>query len=203
MKKQIWKNFLIILIVTSITSACSQGLATESKNGNQAVESEEGNVKKDIVNKLTLNKTSLKDKKFNKNEIKLEEGTFQPTLQLSKTDHAIAIDFTAENTSGNPITLSFTSGQEYDFLVYNGNNELVYQWSKGRMFLQVIKEVTLENGDKINYKNTWNFVDNEGNVLPDGEYRIEFTVTAQVKSAEGKTIKTNELTAATEINTKK
>ena len=92
------------------------------------------------------------------------------------------MDFTLENISEQGHTFTFSSGQEFDFWVYDKNSNLIYQWSDGRFFTMVIKEVTLDPGDQLNYSTNWDFVNQLGEQVSEDEvYTIEFSVTAQVK----------------------
>lgn len=53
------------------------------------------------------------------------------------------------------MTLSFNSSQRYDFEVTDSNGSLVWRWSEGRAFLQVLGEEILAPGETRRYDESW------------------------------------------------
>ena len=47
------------------------------------------------------------------------------------------------NTSGQPVTLVFTSSQNYDLRIWNDKGESVYAWSADKLFAQVVRREQL------------------------------------------------------------
>jgi hypothetical protein len=64
-------------------------------------------------------------------------GGLELTMTIEKTQcllgEPINITLTIKNTSNQTINFTHTA-QDFDFLVYNDTNNLIYQWSKGRVF---------------------------------------------------------------------
>lgn len=175
-KRMFYLYFTVIIV--SLLVGC--GSSNEGLNNAKADNGEEGVDLKE--ENLDLDE-KLKTKKVNLKKIETSEGeTFQNTLNVVKEENELLLDFTLENISEQGQTFTFSSGQEFDFWVYDKNNNLIYQWSDGRFFTMVIKEVTLDPGDQLHYKTNWDFVNQLGDkVSEDEEYTIEFSVTAQVK----------------------
>lgn len=180
--------FGIVLITACGTSSYDHktGLETEEKGG-------EENLKEPLEKKLNVKKPDLK-KEFKSKKLKSVFGEdeqlelFSTDLQLTKSDGILQLNFRLDNTSGEPLTFTFGSSQQYDFTIYNEQNKKVYQWSEGKAFLTVIQEVTLDPGDSLTYNPTWDFTDKTGTRLPDGKYRVEFVVTAKISDKSGNII---------------
>lgn len=67
-----------------------------------------------------------------------------------------SVTFTLQvtNTSSQPLELSYNSGQEFDFIVSRGQQE-VWRWSSDRMFTQALRSETLASGETRTYAETW------------------------------------------------
>jgi hypothetical protein len=87
------------------------------------------------------------------------------------------------NTSGQPVTLQFPSGQSYDVVVRNGNGDQVYRWSAEKGFTEAIRTETLDSGER-------NFavpVRINGPLAP-GRYSVEAWLTTAPKVYSGTTM---------------
>lgn len=71
--------------------------------------------------------------------------------------------------------LWYSSGQQFDYEIYNEQGEMVYQWSNGRMFPMMLVEASLEKDQEIQHKDTWNYTDQDGRKVPAGKYRVQFS----------------------------
>jgi len=84
----------------------------------------------------------------------------------------VKLTLTAKNTKSMPAKLMFTSGMKYDFEIRKGKaaaGEKVWQWSKGRMFPQMVQTVTVEPGKSLVFKETYTPGDKDamGKPLPE------------------------------------
>ena len=79
--------------------------------------------------------------------------------------------FTVTNTKKEPIDITFTSGQEYDYIVLDSNGLKVKQLSEDMMYTQAIKEVTLEPKETLSYSA---HVAEVADGLSPGNYTIQF-----------------------------
>jgi len=77
---------------------------------------------------------------------------------------------TLTNRASAPRTLTFPSSQTHDCFVYVADHKEVWRHSSGRMFAQVITEVTLKPGESRVFTATWNQTDAKGSPVPPGEY---------------------------------
>jgi len=49
------------------------------------------------------------------------------------------------NSTGDPVSLTFSTSQKYDLEILDDKGKLVYQWSKGKAFAQVVTTVLFQN----------------------------------------------------------
>lgn len=82
----------------------------------------------------------------------------------------IEVRLSAANISRKPATLSFSSGQRFDFSVYKlGQREPAYTWSASRMFSQIVGSLTLRPGQKQDFEAA---IGDEMGSLGPGRYRL-------------------------------
>ena len=93
----------------------------------------------------------------------------------------IKIELKLKNASKEPVTITFPTSQRFDLVVSDTEGKEVWRWSHGKVFLQVIQEVTLEPGEELEFKATWDQRDNEGRQVPSGAYVMVGELTGEPK----------------------
>mgnify|MGYP005760137825 FL=1 len=88
-------------------------------------------------------------------------------------------EFTVENQTGDDVDIVFTSGQEFDYIVYDNKGAKVKQLSDGMMYTQAIREVLLADGDSLTYEVPMEDVTDD---LPSGSYTITFIFTGDQRT---------------------
>jgi hypothetical protein len=66
----------------------------------------------------------------------------------------IKLTMTVKNPGKSPVRLMFTSGMKYDLEIRKGktrNGASMWQWSRGRMFTQMISNTTLDAGKTLTF----------------------------------------------------
>jgi hypothetical protein len=71
-----------------------------------------------------------------------------------------------------PMTLYYRTSQHYDLAAINSDDQEVWRWSRDRAFAQVTEEVSLEENESLSFVETWDQLDNDGQQIPPGNYRI-------------------------------
>jgi hypothetical protein len=71
-------------------------------------------------------------------------------LALDRTVYAVSETLTARlsirnSDPGNPGVLSFSSGQMYDLEIRDGDGNVVYLWSRGKVFPQIVSELEIQD----------------------------------------------------------
>jgi hypothetical protein len=91
----------------------------------------------------------------------------------------IGMTLTVYNNSDQSVTFQFPTSQRYDFAIRDSSGREVWRWSDGRFFLQVLGSLTLEPGDAVRFKTEHEFVDEQGEPLPEGVYTVQGALTAR------------------------
>ena len=96
------------------------------------------------------------------------------SLQVQPSADSVVFTLAVTNAAAAPVTLEFSSGQTYDFIVDDGGRE-VWRWSAGRFFTQALQSITLRAGETRTSRAAWR---------PDPSLRgLELTATGRVTSS--------------------
>jgi hypothetical protein len=76
------------------------------------------------------------------------------------------------NTSSLPVTLPFSSGQQYDLAIRDAAGRQVFLWSESKAFIQVLTQFDLNPGEKT-FVIEVSLADRTGKALPQGRYTVE------------------------------
>lgn len=104
------------------------------------------------------------------------------TVMLNEADSVEAY-MTLTNQTSEPIELTFNSGQLFDIYLYDSNDQLVSQWSNGRMFTQAFQTITLHPGQQERFGDKLELKDLSGNPLDVGTYKIKIEVKTSTKAS--------------------
>jgi hypothetical protein len=63
-------------------------------------------------------------------------------------DTTMLTRLTLRNTNVQPVTLTFTSGQNYDLRIWNDRGEVVYVWSADKLFPLIFRQEQLSQGER-------------------------------------------------------
>jgi len=98
----------------------------------------------------------------------------------------VVMKMTVANPFNELVILQFTSGQTYDFVIWDSNDQNVWQWSDGKVFTQALQQRELASGESYEVSTRWTVPEGETK-LPPGLYRIQGIINQDV-SAYGSTI---------------
>ncbi|PKM57794.1 MAG: hypothetical protein CVU98_04180 [Firmicutes bacterium HGW-Firmicutes-3] len=99
---------------------------------------------------------------------------FEATLENTSRDDGYGMQFRMTNVSNKAVLLTYSSGQKYDYKVYDPNGKMVYQWSKDKFFTMALVDQIVKSGAYITFDEVWTYVDDEGMKVPEGVYKIVF-----------------------------
>lgn len=80
--------------------------------------------------------------------------------------------FTLRNTTSDPIRLEFPTSQRYDLEIRNEAGEVVYRWSDGKAFLDVVNSEDFGPGER-NYTVLVPLSGKDGSPMQPGRYTVE------------------------------
>ena len=88
---------------------------------------------------------------------------------------------TVANPFDEPVTLRFTSGQTYDFIIRDSAGQKVWQWSDGKVFTMALQQRELAAGESYEVSARWTVPQGETE-LPPGLYYIKGSVNQDVSA---------------------
>lgn len=84
-------------------------------------------------------------------------GSLVSSLQVRTGGGEVQLTLLITNTGEQPVELSFSSGQSYDFFVHRrAGGEAIWQWSADRMFTQALRDQTLLPDSTLTFEERWN-----------------------------------------------
>ncbi|MBD7938045.1 hypothetical protein H9655_13515 [Cytobacillus sp. Sa5YUA1] len=101
------------------------------------------------------------------------------------SEEKLVLTFTVHNQTNELVKMQFNTSQKYDYEVLDEHGKVVYRYSDGKAFLQMIQTENLSLGEKKEWKATWDYqTANEGTINP-GSYKVQATFLGQVIEPEG------------------
>jgi hypothetical protein len=97
---------------------------------------------------------------------------FMPPVDPRRSVPQMTARLTLRSTHEPPIPLQFASGQSYDLVLQTEDGRVVYRWSEGKAFIQVIRLESFGPGER-NYVVVVALGDQDGKPLPQGRYMAE------------------------------
>jgi TolA-binding protein len=173
------KKIVLLLTMSFLLAACGttqDNTAPENPDNSNATNGSGSG--EDSSNQVETDKSDSKKELIDK--IKEEDKVELAGTLEYKED---AFVFIVENNQEQDAEVVFSSGQEYDYLVYDADGKMVKQLSEGMMYTQAIKEDILAPGETFTYSASYAEV---AFGLSAGEYTIEFIFADQNFQASAK-----------------
>ena len=85
----------------------------------------------------------------------------------------ITISLVATNSGDAPVSVSFSTTQQFDAVVWNDNCREVWRWSAGRMFGQIVQSMSVPAHAKVTYRIPWDLHDQAGRQVRAGAYEVQ------------------------------
>ncbi len=105
-------------------------------------------------------------------------------LSYERGDVAL-LSLTMTNTAPYALTVSFATAQQYDFAAVDAAGNTVWNWSAGRVFDPIPASRTLAPGETWVVQESWNFRDNAGAKVPDGDFTVSGVLYADYQGRDG------------------
>lgn len=107
----------------------------------------------------------------------LVESPFAGVLKTDALSEGVSLHFQVLNNLEEDAKVMYSSGQKFDYTVYDANDKVVYKWSHDKVFTMALVEAFIPADDSLIYTDVWKYEDNDGNRVKAGDYRIDFTTT--------------------------
>ncbi|HEX7064019.1 MAG TPA: BsuPI-related putative proteinase inhibitor [Bacillales bacterium] len=99
-------------------------------------------------------------------------GEIQTWVEYNQKGDTLLFTFHLKNQTENVQTFHFNTGQRFDFIIKNNQDEKVVQYSEGRMFTQAIGTEKLKQAEELTYKT-------KVTGLAPGQYTVTFWLAAK------------------------
>lgn len=76
-----------------------------------------------------------------------------PSARIA-SDGTLSMSLTLRNNTDKPVVISHTSGQKYDFKLFDAEGMSLYTWSADKMFIAVMNETKLAPGEEVVFSDT-------------------------------------------------
>ncbi|WP_188207112.1 BsuPI-related putative proteinase inhibitor [Alkalibacillus aidingensis] len=112
-------------------------------------------------------------------------------IDLENQDDHLIVKMTLEHMGDDEMTLSFSSGQQYEIVVSEQESgEEVYRYSEGKMFTQAIITEDLKPGDQLTWEEEWDYT-HEGERVESDDYDVSVEMLPQ--EVDGHTVEESSL----------
>lgn len=109
-------------------------------------------------------------------------------LELNPIEGECELVLKVTNSSSEELTLEFSSGQKYDFIVKDPKGENIWQWSEAKMFMQMVEQLNIvPDGERI-FTEKWQYTDKNGIAVQPGIYIVQGILTTSPKPIKSKWI---------------
>jgi hypothetical protein len=118
-----------------------------------------------FFNRGMANKT--REKKLDHMVLKIDLP--QETFSLGEN---VPIELFLKNEGAVAVKLSYRTAQKFEVVVQTRKGSEIWRWSADKFFAQMLEEAVLQPGEKMSFSVSWNQVDNQGERVSSGQYRI-------------------------------
>ena len=73
---------------------------------------------------------------------------------LLVNDGFLAITLTIQNNTDKAVSITHSSGQKYDFKLFDAGSNPLYTWSADKMFIAIVNKTTIQPGEEIVFSDT-------------------------------------------------
>ena len=105
--------------------------------------------------------------------------TFAPDKLIYRVGTKLTVSYTVTNLGAEALDLVFPSAQQIDWTITDAQGNLLYRWSEGKAFAQVVTHLTVPAGGTQTFGGSWNI---PRDLKPNGFY-IHFTVMSDTLGA--------------------
>jgi hypothetical protein len=98
--------------------------------------------------------------------------SFTTDKLIYRVGTTITVNYMLTNLTDKPLVLTFPTTQQYDWTVTDAEGNLVYRWSDGKAFGQVVTQLTIPVGTSDSFESSWAI---PRDLKPNGFY-IHFTM---------------------------
>jgi uncharacterized protein (UPF0333 family) len=110
--------------------------------------------------------------------------SLETSVDVQATSDSADFFITVKNNGEEDVTLTFTSGQKFEIVVLDENNQEVYRYSIDKMFTMALQDIVVKAGEEKTWKEKWDYVSQDGQRVKPGNYKAIATVVASKLNGE-------------------
>ncbi|MDG5786789.1 BsuPI-related putative proteinase inhibitor [Evansella sp. AB-P1] len=178
------KLFIVLTIAILILSACGTGNSEGSQGMNDRLSTGSGGNGVQEGNDSNNNDSNHNDDKKDEDTLENEgDSSEEMTSELvPNLENEVLFQYVVFNDSQDTITMSFSSGQRFDYSVETTAGEQLFLYSSVAVFMQMEGEEVIHPGEQLDYDIDLNELD-----LESGDY----VLTAWMTPKEGEVFETS------------
>ncbi len=97
-------------------------------------------------------------------------------LSLEKKNNGAEFAIVVKNISRGKIDCVFPSSNTQDFIVKDGSGNIIWQWTKDRLFTEKPKKVQIDPDRSAKFSVVWDYNDSDGKKVKAGSYQVTGTL---------------------------
>ncbi|AOY74579.1 stalk domain-containing protein [Clostridium formicaceticum] len=106
----------------------------------------------------------------------IAEGKFETKGSYVIKDDKVVFDFELMSHYTEPKELQFGSGQQFEIVIVNEEDEEVYRYSDDKFFTLALIFKNINPGEAIKWQDEWDMTNKEGEKLTSGKYQAKINV---------------------------
>ncbi|MGR3318452.1 MAG: BsuPI-related putative proteinase inhibitor [Candidatus Anammoxibacter sp.] len=106
----------------------------------------------------------------------------EPPVNPDRPVTTVNVFLTIKNNTGRELQYRFNSGQHFDIILTDADGKVASTWSRGRAFTEALNTLTLSSGKTLSFGGPIELSDNDGTVLPGGNYTLKIEMTSAPNS---------------------
>ena len=115
-----------------------------------------------------------------------KEDTLSCKVEVSVKKPKATFTLTVANAGEKEVPLKTKTSQKYDFVIKDSTGKIVWQWSKGKVFSQVIADVSVSPKGELGFTEKWDYKDLEDKRIVPAKYKVQGIVLEEKKEISSK-----------------
>ncbi|MGI6225629.1 MAG: BsuPI-related putative proteinase inhibitor [Peptococcales bacterium] len=148
---------------------------------------------------LLIGQNANAQKAITATEQSVAEENLETRVNYEIQEGKTVFSFALTNHSNQTKKLQFNSGQQFEVVITDEKGKEVYRYSDGKFFTQALIYQDLKPNQSINWQDTWDMTNKDGQTLTSGNYRAEILILAGAKEKDEK-IDKKQLTTVKDFN---
>ncbi len=168
--KPVYTMMLVLVFVFALTACGTTKDTATTENNTPDMTIEDPNL---LTSEPVDEETTEEDTTAGGITINPEE-LFESKLTLTEDGEILKINFEFTNIGSEDLSLTYMSGQRFDYQILDASGETVLTWSANKSFIEMISEVPMAAGETITYTDDFDYSDMMGGKIPAGNYTLKF-----------------------------